>query len=312
MSGYSSYSRQLVSGPGFLILSLCLSLCLWAGALYVTDSFSLGAFAGWCVYGLCAYFLFAVNNSFALFSLGKTTQSGLYLLLVSICPGAYFIGSPHFGALLSVLMLFFLFRSYDRSDTENHLFWIFLCSAISGIISPKLLLLLPVLLIGAWAFNEVTLKGLLSLLIGFMMPFWFLEAYGALKGDWQMPFRILEDAFQFHPVEWVPQTGSIILLSFSLLLLLSYLAFHVRCIMGSKQKRYFMNFLVLFSAWTLLLMYLQADTLTLLYPSHSLSMAFLFGFCLQTLPGKYSNRSLWLLVTTMLLAYALVLWTVRA
>lgn len=312
MSGYSSYSRQLVTGPGFLILSLCLSVCLWVCALYMTDGLSLGAFAGWCVYGLCAYFLFAVNNSFSLFSLGKTTQSGLYMLLTSLCPGVYAIGSAHFGALLSVLMLFFLFRSYDRSDTENHLFWIFLFSAISGIISPRLLLLLPVLLAGAWAFNEMTLKGLLAILIGFFLPFWFLEAYGALQGDWQMPLRILEEAFRFHPVEWVPQTGNIVLLSLCLLLLLSYLTFHIRCIMGSKQKRYFMNFLVLISAWTLLLMYLQSDTLTILYPSHCLCMAFLYGFCLQTLPGKQSDRSLVLLVTVLLLCYALILWTARA
>lgn len=311
MSGYSSYSRQLVSGPGFLILSLCLSVCLWACALYMTDGFSLGTLAGWCVYGLCAYFLFAINNSFSLFSLGKTTQSGLYMLLISLCPGIYAIGSPHFGALLSVLMLFFLFRSYDRSDTENHLFWIFLCSAINGIISPRQLLLLPVLLIGAWAFNEVTLKGILSILIGFFLPFWFLEAYGALKGDWLMPLGILEEAFRLQPVEWMPKTGSIVLLSLCLMLLLSYLTFHVRCNMGNKQKRYFVNFLVLFSTWTLLLMYLQSDTLNELYPSHCLSMAFLYGFCLQTLPGKQSNRSLVLLMTVLFLSYALILWTAR-
>lgn len=278
----------------------------------MTGSFSLGAFLGWCLYGLCAYFLFAINNSFALFSLGKTTHSGIYMLLVSVCPSVYAMGAPHFGALLSVLMLFFLFRSYDRSDTENHLFWIFLCSAISGIISPRMLLLAPALLIGALVFNDITLKGLLSLLIGFLLPFWFLEAYGALRGDWSMPLRILSDAFRFEPVQWIPQTGNIVLLSLSLLLLLSYLTYHVRYIMGSKQKRYFMNFLVLFSAWTLLVMYLQSDTITILYPSHCLSMAFLLGFSLQTSPGKQSNRSLWLLMTTMLLAYALVLWIAKA
>lgn len=310
MPGYYSNSQTRLSmGSGLLIFSLVLSAIEWLIATLLEDALVIGTALGFALYGLAGYFLYSVNNSFSLFGIGRTTQTALLFLLVSVYPRIYNLGAPHFCTLLVIIMSFFLFRSYERSDTQNHLFWVFFICGVGCIIEPRFLYLAPPFLIGSFYFNTLSLKSLVSSVIGFTLPFWYLLAYGAIQDDWTMPLRIFETAFSFKEIILVPSIGKLTILVFSLISLLAYYVYNLRDNLG-KQTRLILNFFSGLAFWALMIMYLQIDTLRMFLPVFFMCLAMLLGYVFQMAPTKASNRGIVWVIITSIVTYIINLWVI--
>ena len=66
------------------------------------------------LYSVIGYFLIGLNNAFAIIRMRASVQTGIYFLLISVCPSLHVLYAGDLAAIAFLIALFFLFKSYQH------------------------------------------------------------------------------------------------------------------------------------------------------------------------------------------------------
>lgn len=133
------FQNKVTAGHFTLPVAIFISLFCWALAalLLPEDStgrsiaslwntfghFDLPAWAdrlsSFLLYAVIGYFLIELNNTFAIIRLRASVQTTLYILLISACPSMHLLYAGDVAAVLFLIALFFLFRSYQKPHASS-------------------------------------------------------------------------------------------------------------------------------------------------------------------------------------------------
>jgi hypothetical protein len=234
--------------------------------------------AGFAVFAAIGYFLIELNNVYAIIRTRATVQTSFYFLLVAACPALH---TAYTGILVTIpliLSVFMLFRSYHAySDAPRYVFASFALLAIASMLSPKVLYLLPVWLIGMAHFRALTLRSLCAMFIGAALPYWFLLAHAVFYKQMYLftePFTELVTFSHFGPAT-LPVHG-ITMLAYMLPLYVGCLVqFVTESYKDKLQTHSYLGFLLSLIAYSTLLIMLQPTMLPDLLTTMLISLAML-------------------------------------
>ena len=230
---------------------------------------------------LIASVLIVANNTFALIRVRTTFQATVYILLTAACPVMHTLHAGSVAVLCYLLAIFLLFRNYQHPNPTGSMFHIFLLFGVGSFCFPQLTWLLPIIWIGAYRFQELSIRSFFASLLGWSFPYWLLFGHAYFYGQMEMFYQPFTEMFavsswQFEatPYEWMFYAYIMLLFLIS--------ATHI-IVSGNEDKlrtRNFLSFLVSIHFYIILCVLLQPQHihqwLPLLLPGVAVQIAHLF------------------------------------
>ena len=300
---------RITAGHWTLPVAILIALTGWLAAWLLLPDAAFSP-AGVLLCGFTGYLLVWLNNAFALIRMRASVQTAAYLLLTATCPRLFASWQTEGAALAFLLSLFFLFKSYQQQNPTGDLFHSFLFVGVGSLCLPELTWVVPLLWIGAYRFQSLSVRSFLASLLGWSLPYWLLfgYAYGVDRMElFHEPLRqlvtIAPFTFRFEP--WLLATGGYLLVLF--------IVCATHCIVaGYEDKlrtRSYLNFLVLLCiylfAWTLLRPEMGAELLAVLLPALSV----LAGHFFMLTHGRWSNIFFLLMFALLVPLFIFNVWT---
>ena len=306
----SRFQNRVITSPFALPAAILLSVACWlctaaflpalhgkVESCFLWDFIGGPHLPGWAdrlsaflLYIVVGYILIDLNNTYALIRTRASIQTGIYFLLVSICPALHVLSAGTVASVLFMPALFFLFRSYQHPYPAAD---VFLSSAFIGagsLFLPQLTLLLPVFWIGTYNFRSLTPRSFPASLLGWFLPYWFLLGHCYFYGDMETFYRPFRELTAFQPVDFGLQPDEAVTLGF-LFVLFAVSAGHAVAT-GYEDKirtRSYLNFLTLTNLCLFVLALLQPSLCTDLLPFLMVGTAVLAGHLFVLSNTRSSN-----------------------
>lgn len=96
------------------------------------------------LYSVIGYFLIGLNNAFAIIRMRASVQTGIYFLLISVCPSLHVLYAGDLAAIAFLIALFFLFKSYQHPKPAGYLFHTFTFIGTGSLLFPQLTYFAPI------------------------------------------------------------------------------------------------------------------------------------------------------------------------
>ncbi len=210
-------------------------------------------------YGLIGYLLIEFNNAYAIIRIRTSLQTSIYCWLILSYP---FLFIRSVGCILSLCLgatLYFLFRSYQKTQPVGTVFHAMLFLGLAGLLFPKILLLYPVLLLGTYKFKALTLRTFFAGLIGLSVPYWFLLGHAFYYDRMSLFYAPFVDLTDFLPLFSTQVPLPLILFAAIVVLLLIVSSLHYALTSNEDKirSRVYLNFLILLGFVIILLGILQ-------------------------------------------------------
>lgn len=262
------------------------------------------------LYSVIGYFLIGLNNAFAIIRMRASVQTAIYFLLVSVCPAIHTVYTGDLAAVIFLIALYFLFRSYQQPKPAGYLFHASVFIGTGSLLFPQLTFFMPVSWIGAYSFQSLHPKSFSASLIGWSVPYWFLLGYAYISGQMELfcqPFRELAD---FRPIRFGFQPWELATTGYLLLL---YIVSSSHCLVtGYEDKirtRSYLHFLIFLNFCIFVYMGLQPA----LYP-HLLSLlligiSILTGHLFALTNSRSSNIFFIIMLAGLFILFGFNLWT---
>lgn len=246
--------------------------------------------AGYLLYGLTAWLLIVLNNTYAIIRMRASVQTTVYLLLVAVCPTLHPLHAGNVAALALLLALYFLFGSYQHSQPAAGVFHAFVFLGLGSMVLPQLTFLVPVFWIGAYNFKALQPKSFVASLLGWSLPYWFLLGHAYCHGQMELFYQPFHELARFTPVgrEW--SLHEVATLAY-LLVLLAVSAGHC-LVAGYEDKmrtRSYLHFLIFLSICLLAFMVLQPPLVVRLLPLLLVPASVLIGHLFVLTSSRASN-----------------------
>jgi hypothetical protein len=164
---------------------------LWEGLSGYLPAWA-NTLASFLVYGAIGYFLVGLNNRFGIIRTRATMQTGVYFLLVAVCPAMHQLYDGAAVAMAFLVAIYFLFGSYQRSRPMVSLFYAFFAIGVGSLFFPPFTLLFVLWILEAYRFQSLTWRSFFAAVVGWALPYWFLLAHAVYHGRMELfyqPFR---------------------------------------------------------------------------------------------------------------------------
>lgn len=171
----------------------------WGSLSFLSDT--LRSALGYALLLLAAILLRTVNARHAIIRIHSTIYISLFLLFATLVqPHTFQSGGVLACSVLG--MLLFLFYSYQQSNPVDSVFHGFLCYGVGCLFFPPWLLMLPFLIWMQAGLHGFTLRTFCAVLLGALLPFWFLLGYAAAVGQFSLFTGLCEEAIHFAPIDY--------------------------------------------------------------------------------------------------------------
>lgn len=183
----------MATGRATLPAAVIVSLALWAVKFY--DYYQI---AGMAVCFISTYLLVGLNSAFGI----VTTKSYLTPAMFAFMYTAFSF-TADFHSITSVIPLlfigsiFFIIRGYDSINPPADVFNSFLSAGIGCMIDRHIIFAVPVLFICMTQLKSISVRGFLSAILGFGVPFWIMYGYFILRGKTEELSGMASDFFSF-------------------------------------------------------------------------------------------------------------------
>lgn len=242
-------------------------------------------------YIITGYLLILMNNSFGLVRIRASVQTSFYLLFVAACPAIQHLNVGHPAALTFVIALYLLFDAYQTIKPSGYLFHAFLFVGLGSIVFPQLILFTPILLIGAFNFQALTLRSFFAAILGFGLPYWFLFGHAFFYDDIDLFYQPFRDLATFYPIDithFLPWEIATLGFMFVLFLISS-----IHCIvqgyMDKIRTRVYLRFIILLNFCIFVLIILQPIHCATLLPLLFVGVSILTSHLFVLTKSKLSN-----------------------
>ena len=192
-----SLQYKIATGRGTLPVAILLSLALWGGTAY--DWKNVGALVS-CTF--IAYLLIEFNTQFSLIRTRTTLPTSLYLLFYSSLPFLHACGTAAAISPLFLLLLFFLFKSYESPRAPVAVFHTFLCLGCIALLDAYFLYLAPLIYGCMFYLRTFSIRTFFAGLLGSGLPFWLLIGYGAYQQDLSFLIEIVRSLADLRPIDY--------------------------------------------------------------------------------------------------------------
>lgn len=245
------------------------------------------------LYAVSSYTLIEINNRFGLIRTRTTLYVSLFILFITLFPSLWQSLTGAGVCLLLLLSMGSLFQSYQQFRPMRHLFHSALFLGGASLLSPSVLLLYPLLWMGAYQCQSLNGRSFLASLLGGFTPYWFLLAIAYTSGhiEWfQRPFLEL---FTFQPIKSNP--FGLEMIPGLVLLVLLFVISSIHCFSHSYQDRYqTRSYLAILIEWFgggLFIALLQPWNLWFICPFLISILCLLGGHFFATTNNRFTNYS---------------------
>lgn len=177
---------------------------LWPSFHTLLTSYWSERLASFLVYAVIGYSLIELNNRFTIIRMRASVQTSIYFLLVTVCPEMHLLHSGDLAAMTSLISIFFLFNSYQKSHAASDLYYSFLFIGAGSLLFPQLTFFSVLWLLEAQRFQSLNLRSFCAAILGWMTPYWLLFGHAFFYDRMELFYRpfielaTFEQAFQFQ------------------------------------------------------------------------------------------------------------------
>lgn len=256
-------------------------------------------------YGVIAYLLIEFNNAYSIIRMRTSLQTSVYLLMILAFPFLHRLNIGCLVSLCTIISLYLLFRCYQKQQPVGYFFHSMLFMGIASLLFPKILLLVPVFLIGIYNFKALTMRTFFAGMMGLTLPYWFLFGHAFYHGKMDLFYIPFKELVCFQPL-FSLNLGISFYISAGFtffLLLVSSIHYWITSYEDKIRIRAYLNFLIIFSFSTIIFGVLQVQyveiLLQVLLPVVALLMGHLFALSHTKVSNLFFIFSILLLVIIM-------------
>jgi hypothetical protein len=183
-------------------VAILLGTAAWAGsyALHGGGVSWLSAVGGYATYLVAGLMLVSLNNAFSLLRSQPTLPLSVFFLLVAACVPLHRFTAEAAACVLLLLAVYALFGSYQQPHPVGALFYAFVLLGMGSVFFPRMLLFVPLFLLGAYRFRSLTWKSAMGSVVGWLLPYWFLLVYALMRDDLALVGEPLRQLVTFGPL----------------------------------------------------------------------------------------------------------------
>lgn len=257
------------------------------------------------LYSIVVYILIGLNNAFTLIRTRTTIHACFYLLFITICPVLQAFQPGAFIAICVCLSLFYLFRTYQKSQPVGHIFHSCLFMGLGSLLFPQFLYLFPIWIIGAYNFQSLSPRTFFAGLMGLSVPYWFLLAYSFYYNKMDLFYAPFNELVSFASISFksIPLWGLTTIGGIFLISLISIFHYSLNSYQDKIRTRSYLNFLVLLEMILLMFLLLQPQHAKIIFPILLICISILTGHFFTLSNSKASNITF---ITSIILLIALL------
>lgn len=264
------------------------------------------------VYALIGYFLIELNNQFGIIRMRASVQTTIYFLLVTVCPEMHLLYAGDIAGIAFLISIYFLFKSYQQSNSSANLFYSFFFIGAGSIIFPQITFLSILWIAESYRFQSLHPRSFFAALLGWMLPYWLLFVHAVFYGQMHMFYRPFAELVTFEPLfNWqVLNPWEYATLGYLLVL---FIVSASHCIAsGFEDKirtRAYLQFLINVTLCVFLLTALQPSLYNDLLPLLMISNSILIGHFFALTNTRMSNLFFIFSMVGLILLYGYNIWT---
>lgn len=264
------------------------------------------------VYAAIGYFLIELNNQFGIIRMRASMQTVIFFLLVTVCPEMHLLYAGDLVALALLISTYFLFKSYQQSQSSGYLFYSFFFIGAGSILFPQLTVLSVLWLLEAYRFQSLTPRSFCAALIGWTLPYWMLFGHAFFYNEMDLfyrPFIELATFGEIFNLRVLP-TWELIMLGYLLILFVVSAAHCIAAGFEDKiRTRAYLQFLIDLTVFLFLLIAIQPIYCDDLLPLLMVSCSILIGHFFVLTGSKSSNVFFIASLAGLILLFAFNVWT---
>jgi hypothetical protein len=249
-----------------------------------------------------ALLLLQLIHSFAIIRHRSLLPAFFYLLFTGTNSTFFYDPVGSISSLLIVFCFFFLFDSYNNTQSQQNAFNISVLLTVGSLYWAPMLFLFLLFWAGMLQFRSLNLKTFIASFLGFVIVYLFLFTWSVYKDDWSIflnyinRYKAIVDTQYWgvrsvHPTEWI-RGGFIVILFF-----LSMWRILVSGISEKVRVRTFLDYLFIFPLIIFILVFFQnegkKEWILISFVPVSLLIAHFFTF-------TFKNWASWLFLFTIL------------
>lgn len=264
------------------------------------------------VYAAIGYFLIELNNQFGIIRMRASMQTVIFFLLVTVCPEMHLLYAGDLVALALLISTYFLFRSYQQSQSSGNLFYSFFFIGAGSILFPQLTIFSVLWLLEAYRFQSLTPRSFCAALIGWTLPYWMLFGHAFFYNEMDLFYRPFIELVTFGEVFnlRVLPTWELAMLGYLLILFVVSAAHCIAAGFEDKiRTRAYLQFLIDLTIFLFLLIALQPIYCSALLPLLIISNSILIGHFFVLTNSKSSNVFFIISLVGLILLFAFNIWT---
>ncbi len=263
-------------------------------------------------FSITGYFLIELNNRFSIIGIRASVQTSLYLLLITAIPHLYSLHTGSIAALLLLLSIHFLFKTYQMHRSSGLLFYSFAFLGIGSLFFPQITFLAPLWWITAYRFQSLTFRSFCATLVGWSFPYWFLFGHAFCHQQMNLFYQPFIELGTFHPINYEDyiQPWEIATLGFiTLLLIVSSMHCAIAGYRDKIRTRMYLTCLILVGFSLILLGMLQPVHFEDILPSLLVVVSVLIAHFFGLTNSRASNIFFIVTMILLILLYAFNIWT---
>ncbi len=266
------------------------------------------AFAG---YGILAYLLIILNNTFSIINLRATVQSTTFLILIATIPQIHYIYPGLASTILILAASHFFFQTYKVYDSSELYYYIGFFWGLSFLILPKTIFLFPLFLLAAIPFSSVNIRTFFSALLGIITPIWIMFCYCYLTDSMYLFYIPFTDLFSWGNLEAYKSLDGNNLITFVFALTLVILSITYLLLSQPRMKiktYYILNYFFVLSIGLIVIMIFNPIHFYQYIPLCIAGVSFIFSNVLVTYQNKMSNIIFMITLGILLMILATNIW----
>lgn len=255
LSARNRFQYQIATGRMTLPVAVILTAIVWALSS-VHDWLNAGSLLA---FGFASYLLLETETKFVLIRTRTTLPAALFLLFYAAIPLLHEATPECVLPALFMLMLLFLFQSYESYYASGVLFQAFFCLGLSSLILPPLVWITPLLYIHTISLRSLNARSFFAGIMGVTLPYWLLFGYFVWTDNLAGIYPYLHRLFRFQPIDYSMLTLTHYV-SWGIILLFTiiYSVFYLLSAFKDKvQTRILLRIFIWMGIWLNLLLALQ-------------------------------------------------------
>lgn len=280
---------------------------------YLPEELPLSLGINLVLYVLIGFLLISFNNKIAIIRTRTSIHTSLFFVWSALLPILHPLQCDMLAILVLLLSLICFIAGYQHPSPMAYVYhsWLFL--GLASCLTPEVLVLIPVYLIGLYQFHIFSFKNIVAGILGLVFSFLI---FSFLAWSFQeMPLvtsqvALLKDLFTTYSFPAHEEWMNTLAVFHGTLLLIAIFYYWFKRAQTKIRTRDFINFILLAEIVLQATIYLKPGTLYTLLPVSLICLSFIEGHFFTTVQTKPMNVLFIVLLVTSVVLYGLILWRI--